>query len=415
MERYRQVACLFVLMFQIIPAVYAKTIKVAKDQNIKSINEAINLADSGDTIEVKEGIYNENVIISKTVQLRGINFPSINAGTKGNVITVTANDVLIEGFKIENSGKSSLEEYCGIKAVESSGVIIRNNKFGNNSIGINLRKSNSGIITDNYISTSISEMSLLGNAIHCWNSDSLSIKRNKVGKHRDGIYLEFVKDSDIDDNIVEECVRYGLHFMFSHRDNYKNNIFRRNGAGVAVMYSRQVNMTNNIFEYNISDISYGLLLKDISESTISNNLFVKNSIAIYMDGVNKVVLKNNNLIENGLGIRMVASSGNNLIEENNFSGNTFDITTNGKSLNNKFQKNHWDKYQGYDRDKDGFGDIPYRPLSIFSVISEYNPMAMLFFHSIIANLLDMAEKVLPIVTPDNFTDEQPAMKKILND
>jgi hypothetical protein len=38
-------------------------------------------------------------------------------------------------------------------------------------------------------------------------------------------------------------------------------------------------------------------------------------------------------------------------------------------------------------------------------------MAMLFFHSIIANLLDISEKIFPTVTPDNFVDEQPAMKQ----
>lgn len=401
-------------MFRIIPT-DAKILSVGKNLNIKSINEAISHASSGDIIEVTAGVYNENVIVYKSIKLRGINFPSIDACTNGNVITVTANNVIIEGFTIENSGRSSLEEYCGIQVVESSGVIIRNNKFSDNSIGINFKKSNSGVIGDNYITTSIKETSVLGNAIHCWNSDSLLIIRNEVCNHRDGIYLEFVKDSDIDDNVVEDCVRYGLHFMFSHRDNYKNNRFRRNGAGVAVMYTREVKMINNIFEYNISDISYGLLLKDISESVIIKNKFDKNSIGIYMDGVNKVEIKNNSFNENGLGIRMVASSDNNLITENNFTGNTFDVATNGKSLKNKFHKNYWDKYRGYDRDKDGFGDVPYFPLSVFSVISEYNPLTMLFFHSIIANLLDVSEKIFPTVTPDNLKDEQPLMKQIKYD
>jgi len=414
MERFGFITYLFFFIFQINPA-DATIITVGRDHKIKSINEAINLANSGDTVEVTEGIYNENVIISKSIQLRGINFPSIDACSNGNVVSVTADNVLIEGFLIENSGKSSFEEFCGIKSMDNTGVIIRNNNFYNNSIGINLRKSNSGIICDNNITTSITEMPVLGNAIHCWNSDTLSILRNQVSKHRDGIYLEFVKDSNIDSNIVEECKRYGLHFMFSHRDNYTNNIFRRNGAGVAVMYSRQVDMTKNIFEFNISDISYGLLLKDISEGVISNNRFVKNSIAIYMDGTNKVELKNNTFKENGLGIRIVASSTNNLIIENDFSGNTFDVATNGRSLNNIFQKNFWDKYRGYDLNKDGYGDVPYRPLSIFSMISERNPLAMLFFHSIIANLLDISEKISPTVTPDTLFDEQPAMKKILND
>ena len=412
MERFGVIVCLFFWIFQVNPA-DATVIKVGNDRKITRINQAIDLANPGDTVEVAAGVYSENVIISKSIKLRGRDFPSINGSSVGNVVSVTADDVLIEGFKIENSGRSSLEEYCGIKVVESSGVIIRNNQLQNNSIGINLRKSNSGIIHDNYITTSITDMPVLGNAIHCWNCDSLSIVRNKVSKHRDGIYLEFVKYSEINENTVDECIRYGLHFMFSHQDNYKNNVFRRNGAGVAVMYSHQVNMTENTFEYNISDISYGLLLKDISKSVIANNRFVKNSIAVYMDGVDNVELKNNFFTENGLGIRIVASSSNNLITENNFTGNTFDVATNGKSLNNKFQKNYWDKYRGYDLNKDSFGDVPYQPLSIFSKISEYNPMAMLFFHSIIVNLLDMSERIFPSITPDILIDEQPSMKQIL--
>ena len=414
MGRFWFLTCLFILAFQINPA-KAKIITVGKDHNIKSINEAISLSNAGDTVEVTEGIYYENVIISKSIQLRGIHFPSINSCGIENVVLVTADNVLIEGFQIENSGRSSLDEYCGIKAVDCRGIMIRNNKFDNNSIGIYLKKSNSVIIYDNYVTTSITDMPVLGNAIHCWNSDSLSIKRNRVSKHRDGIYLEFVKDSYIDENIVEECFRYGLHFMFSHRDNYKNNIFRRNGAGVAVMYSRQVDMSENVFENNISEISYGLLLKDIAESTIFNNRFIKNSIAIYMDGTDKIEMKRNLFKENGLGLRIVASSSNNLVTENDFKGNSFDVATNGRSTNNRFQRNYWDKYRGYDLNKDGFGDVPYQPLSIFSKISEYNPLVMLFFRSIIVNLLDLSERIFPTVTPDIFIDEQPAMKQILND
>lgn len=393
----------------------AKVIRVGNGHTIKTINKAIEKAISGDTIEVLTGAYNENIIISKSIYLRGINFPSIDGNKTGNVILITADHVTIDGFEIKNSGRSSFEEYCGIKVEESVGVVVRNNKLLDNSIGINYKKSYSGIIQNNYVTTSITDIPVLGNAIHCWNSDSLLIKENKVYNHRDGIYLEFVKESDIQDNLVEDCKRYGLHFMFSHRDNYENNVFRRNGAGVAVMYSRQVKMLSNLFEYNISDISYGLLLKDISDGVISNNKFVKNSIAIYMDGANHIELKNNLFSENGMGIRIVASSANNSISKNDFKGNTFDIGTNGKSQNNKFENNYWDKYRGYDLDKNGYGDVPHRPLSVFSTISEYNPMAMLFFHSIIANLLDLSERISPSVTPDNLVDQQPSMKQLLND
>ena len=68
--------------------------------------------------------------------------------------------------------------------------------------------------------------------------------------------------------------------------------------------------------------------------------------------------------------------------------------------------------RGYDLNKDKTGDVPYRPLSLFSVIAEKNPPVMLLFRSFIIMLLDRSEKIIPTLTPDNFIDEKPAMKAI---
>lgn len=101
MGRFGFIACcLFILVLQADP-VSAKVITVGRNHNIKSINKAVNLADSGDIIEVTNGIYNENVVISKPIILRGINFPSINARFVGNVVLVTADNAVVEGFKID--------------------------------------------------------------------------------------------------------------------------------------------------------------------------------------------------------------------------------------------------------------------------------------------------------------------------
>jgi nitrous oxidase accessory protein len=100
------------------------------------------------------------------------------------------------------------------------------------------------------------------------------------------------------------------------------------------------------------------------------------------------------------------------VEGNNFTGNSFDVATNGSLVLNKFNRNYWDKYEGYDLNKDGTGDIPYRPVSMFSVITEKNPPAMMLFRSFITTLMDKTEKILPSLTPENLKDEQPSMKKI---
>ena len=102
----------------------------------------------------------------------------------------------------------------------------------------------------------------------------------------------------------------------------------------------------------------------------------------------------------------------NEIKKNNFIGNTFDISTNGTLVLNTFNSNYWDKYEGYDLDKNGIGDLPYHPLSLFSVIVEINPPAMLLFRSFIVSLLDKSEKIIPSLTPDNFIDNSPLMRQL---
>ena len=88
------------------------------------------------------------------------------------------------------------------------------------------------------------------------------------------------------------------------------------------------------------------------------------------------------------------------------------MSTNGTLFLSNFQHNYWDKYDGYDLDKNQLGDVPYRPISLFSVILEKNPTTLILFRSFIAVLLDKTEKNLPSLTPEQLKDEHPRMKPI---
>ena len=98
---------------------------------------------------------------------------------------------------------------------------------------------------------------------------------------------------------------------------------------------------------------------------------------IYMDGTNRVKVEKNVFENNGWGMKIQADCAQNEVVANNFLGNTFDISTNGSLVLNTFNGNYWDKYEGYDLDKNNIGDVPFHPLSLFSVIVENNPPAML--------------------------------------
>jgi nitrous oxidase accessory protein len=200
--------------------------------------------------------------------------------------------------------------------------------------------------------------------------------------------------------------------MFSNSDTYAANVFENNGAGVAVMFSNKVKMFHNYFVENWGDASYGILLKEISDSYIHGNYFERNTSGIFLEGVSRVEMYNNDFTGNGWGLKIQASCMDIVLKNNNFRGNTFDVGTNGSLVLNTFENNYWDKYEGYDLNKDKIGDIPYRPVSMFSMIVEKNLPAMMLFRSLITTLMDRSEKVIPSLTPEQLKDNHPLMKPL---
>lgn len=391
---------------------FGHIIHVGPLHKVKSIRTAIRIANNGDTILVAAGIYKEgNLIISKQLTLIGDKYPIIDGQNKFEVFSIKASKVVIDGFKIYHSGTSNLDDYAGIKVYDSREVTIQNNILDDTYFGIYLQYAKRCVIKNNQLKANNKEEQQSGNGIHCWKSDSLSITGNTVDGHRDGIYFEFVTNSFIKTNTTSNNIRYGLHFMFSNNDTYQFNSFIGNGAGVAVMYSNKVSMLNNQFKENWGDAAYGLLLKEISDSYITGNTFEKNTTGIYLEGASRINMSHNIFKNNGWAMKIQASCMDITVSTNNFVGNTFDIGTNGSLVLNTFNKNYWDKYEGYDLNHDTMGDIPYRPVSMYSMIVEQNPPAMMLFRSFITSLLDKTEKLIPSLTPENLKDNTPLMRK----
>jgi len=407
----RKVSVIVLIVFTFVAQ--AKTIRVGEGRDFIKIRPAIVFAASGDTVIVEKGIYKEgNLIIDKSIFFLGEGIPILDGEKKYEVVSIKANNVTIQGFNIQHSGYATLDDPGGIKVYNANNVSICNNILYDNFFGIYIQYGKNCLIKDNKIVAFGKEEQQIGNGIHCWKSDSLLIIANHISGHRDGIYFEFVTHSVIWRNISFNNIRYGLHFMFSNDDAYFTNLFRNNGAGVAVMFTRNVIMMNNTFEENWGDAAYGLLLKEISDSYIHGNKFLKNTSGIYMEGTNRIIIIKNIFASNGWGMKIQASCMDNLIESNNFMANTFDVSTNGSMVLNTFDKNYWDKYEGYDLNRDSIGDVPYHPLSLFSVIIDKNPPAMLLYRSSMVMFLDKSEKILPSLTPENFIDMRPMMHSI---
>ena len=402
----------FILSLIIFSYASATIIHVGSTRIYKSIKAGVDVSVPGDTVLVDEGSYKEKtLVIKKSIVLKGYNYPVLDGEKKYEIISIIANGVVIDGFRIKHSGISSLEDLSGIKIYDGRDVVIKNNILEDTFFGIYIQNGINCIIENNQLTANSKEEQQSGNGIHCWKSDSMRIIGNTVTGHRDGIYFEFVKNSIIWRNTSVNNIRYGLHFMFSNDDMYVSNIFRNNGSGVSVMFSNRIKMFSNYFEENWGDASHGILLKEISDGYMQGNYFSKNTSAIFMEGANRIYMNQNTFENNGWALKIQASCVDVILERNNFIGNTFDVGTNGSLVLNRFNNNYWDKYEGYDLDKNKIGDIPYRPVSMYSMIVEKYPPAMILFRSFITTLLDKTEKILPSLTPENLKDNAPLMKK----
>ncbi|GEO05027.1 NosD protein [Adhaeribacter aerolatus] len=392
--------------------ILAKTLTVSPTGKIRSVKEAVRLAQPYDTIWVNAGIYHENEItIDKPLAIIGRQQAVLDARFKKGIFSVMAENVLIAGLTLQNVEESFTKNYAAVRVRGGGHVTVRNNTILNSYYGVYLEQTDSCTVSHNLIRGNAKQESTSGNAIHLWRTDHINIVSNKVSGHRDGIYLETSSNSTITGNISQNNLRYGLHFMFSDNNSYQRNQFMRNGSGIAVMYSRNIIMTDNLFEENWGAAAYGILLKDITDGYIERNIFRQNTTGIYAEGSSRLLLKNNEFRNNGWAVRLLGSSEDLTFEQNNFIGNTFEISTSTNySSHNTFRANYWSSYTGYDLDKDGTGDVPHKPVKLFSYLLEDIPTSVVLLRSLFIDLLELMEKVAPVLTPENVLDNEPSTR-----
>lgn len=390
----------------------AKTITVGPDLPIGTIAEALAIAEDGDSIRVKKGTYREkSLMIDRSITLFTTGKATIDAeGVAEDIFIIQADNVHIKGFQFVNVGVSFLKEAAAVRLVHCRNAKVEYNTIDSCFFGIYVEQAAASTIANNRITGAFEDEASAGNAIHAWKGDDLTIRGNFTTGHRDGIYFEFVNNSHIEKNTSQFNLRYGLHFMFSNDDSYENNLFRDNGAGVAVMFSRNIIMKNNRFIHNWGGAAYGLLLKEISDGSIAGNIFLKNTIGILAEGANRLIISKNTFTLNGTAMNVKGNCLDNEIRRNDFLVNTFDIVTNSRQNNNLFAENYWSNYSGYDLDRDGFGDVAYRPVNLFAKVTHKVPAATFLLHSPFVRLMEMGEKIFPQYIPESLMDKRPKIK-----
>lgn len=395
---------------------YAKKINVCKEGcSYSSVQNALDQASSNDSIFIKKGVYKEHDIMvknKKNLYIYGEEGSVIDIDNKGYGFNFDNTSFTLKNLKVINVKRSYTTDYAAIYTFECFDFEISNIVLENAFFGMLIEKSKNGTIDNNVISGQGERELSTGNAIHLWHSNNLHITNNEVFNMRDGIYIEFGNNCEFINNKSYQNLRYGMHFMFSNDNLYQNNLFRDNSAGVAVMFSKRIKMYDNTFEKNWGASSYGLLLKEISDAEIKHNTFKDNTTGVTADGTTRIDYKENDFINNGYAVEFIGGCYDNIFKRNNFLYNNFDLSYSGGLNDNQFDKNYWSSYTGYDLDKDGYGDVPYRPVKLFNYLVNKTPESIILLRSLFVDLINFSEKVAPVFTPKNLTDSKPLMKEV---
>jgi len=407
---------LFALLMVCAKPAYAAELEVGEDQPYKTITSALNEANDGDTIRVHPGIYQETLVIDKTVTLESIN--PLEAVIQGDyvrhVILITSPKVTIKGFKITASGQDYLKDDAGIFVKSADSTTIIDNLIEDVLFGIYIDDSDYTLIKDtSIIGLEDRQFSRRGNGIHLFKTDNNIIDGVSIKETRDGIYFDFCNNTTVTNSTISD-VRYGLHYMSSNRNTFSNNHFSHSVSGAAIMFSQDIQLNNNVFENNTGPRNYGLFFQLVQDCVVENNLFFQNSTGVYSDLSYRIVYRNNTVIQNDVGMLILGSNWDNEFYENSFIDNLQQVSVNEIRVKDSWYKddrgNYWSDYSGIDMNKDGIGDTAYRSGSAFEYLMESYPHMRLFSESPTANMLKTVDAMFPVLERAEIVDESPLMQ-----
>jgi nitrous oxidase accessory protein len=376
----------------------------------QSIAAAIARAAPGDVVRVERGHYQERLVIDKPLTLRGIGRPTLSGGLAGDTIRVVAEDVVIEGLIVSDSGDSLLDQNAGIYIQPGAHrAVVRNCDLAYNLFGLWIEKANDVRIENNLITGKRDyRSSQRGNGIQLYNTTGARIVGNRISFVRDAIYVDVSHHAIFRGNRLHHS-RYGTHYMNSYYNLWEDNDSWMNRGGLALMEVRNQVVRNNRAWAN-SD--HGIMLRTIQDALVENNVVAGNARGFFIYDAEYNTLRGNLVVDNIVGMHVWAGSKNNQVERNNFISNREQVryVAARDELWGAQEGNYWSNYLGWDRNGDGVGDVPYEANDMVDRLSWRHPMMKLLLASPAVQTLRMVGQQFPLLRAPSIVDPNPRMR-----
>lgn len=392
----------FILLSLLFLLVFAPSQATANE-----LQQAIDNATDGAIIVLEDGVYEGPITIWKNIALKGEGENvKIKGDGKGSVIDIIANGAEVENIKIMGSGESHESIDSCITVKKADNVKIIGNRMDDCLFGVNFELSNNGVIENNTVTSKNFSLGLKGDGIRLWYSHSNKIKNNTLSLVRDMVFW-YSSANKIENNTVSDS-RYSLHFMYADRNFVANNTFKNNSVGIFFMYSHNSVVKGNTISGSSGAFGIGIGFKEVSDCVVEDNTLLYNARGFYLDqspyqpgALN--TFKGNRIQYNTVGIQLHGVIFGSLFENNILKGNIDSVSNDIPSTNltaNKWNKNYWDEYVGFDRDKDGYGDVAYEHIVFADKIMNYIPAVKFFYGAPVMSVMNFIAKLLPFSDPE---------------
>ena len=222
-----------------------------------TIQEAINVANEGDTIFVKAGTYYEHIVINKPLSLIGENRSTTIIDGNGllEIVNIVAHDVFLSGFTVRNGYRTIV--------VASQITLSRYNTIH----GCVLRQASFGIILWGEIYADASG--------HSYMPSELNVIEENIIETTYAIELDDSHNNKIADNIIENGA-YGIYVDgYSHDNLITGNLLqniRARGEAITLM-GRNATIIGNTFKAN----DWGLFI--YGDMPLTHHIYHNNFIA----------------------------------------------------------------------------------------------------------------------------------------
>ncbi|HEX8989981.1 MAG TPA: nitrous oxide reductase family maturation protein NosD [Rhodocyclaceae bacterium] len=396
--------------------VYSLEERDPRVRSLRPFQELVDAAPAGSVLKPPPGFYAGPVRVDKPLTIDGGGKVTIDAGDKGSVFLLAADNSKLVGLHLTGSGDSyDTDDSC--LDIRGNGNTVEKLRIDNCLFGIDLKQSNHNTLRGNYVTSKSHELAMRGDGIRLWYSDWNLIENNEVVDSRD--MVAWYSNHNVYRGNVGRRSRYSIHFMFSNDNDVENNRFYDNTVGVYMMYTERVNLRNNIISHATGAAGMGIGFKESSDSIIENNDLVYCAVAVGSDlspfqPNSSIVFRHNRFAYNGVAVHFTSELGGNEFTDNIFEGNVTDVIQSGRGKGgaNHYDGNYYDTYQGFDRNGDGIGDKPHDQYAFADRIWIETPEARFFLLSPVMELLDFLERLAPLSTPElQLHDEHPRYRR----